>query len=219
MFPSLHGVVSQGGTVTVILTTDRATSVGGANATVQTRNYGGTNILLVSSTGKMLVFFDMTAIPTAKTAVTATLTITHANATSAGAGTMLVYPIGALNDGWPEGDKNQSTGVAGDCCWNYFEQTPGSETAWAGSAGLSTAGTDYEATALSDAVAYNRADAIGTKYTFTFNAGGLTRLSQMFGPSGTNYGFLIIPTIGAALMASDTNDTPGYPPTLTITYS
>ena len=90
-------------------------------------------------------------------------------------------------------------------------------TAWAGSAGLATAGTDYVDTVLASTNT-NRADPIYTEYTFTLNASGLSVLNSWFG-AASNPGFLVFTSAGDPYVAFGSRQYAAeYRPLLTITY-
>ena len=111
-------------------------------------NYGTNIYLQVSVTNKGLIEFDTSSIPATATCDDATFYTYQAISGAALAWTVTVYSIAIGNAAWPEGAKDTAAGVAGDSCWNYLDQATGAETAWAGSAGLATSGTDYEASSI-----------------------------------------------------------------------
>src|SRR3990172_7367524 len=188
-----------------------------SSAPFNARNYGTTVDLLDGSDEKALIEFDCSSIPataTIETGQAATISLYHSVQSSSVSFTLTFYSIASGNADWPEGTKANGTGVAGDCCWDYKDQAA-SPTAWAGSAGLSTANTDYESSSLGS-VNGNRADAVGTEYSTVLTA---SRIEGWFGVSNTNYGLLI--TCGANLgaIASSDHATAGYRPKLVIDYT
>jgi len=209
----LSGIAGGASPVSVNLSASKDTQVRAAGS--EARNFGTSTLFLDGSVEKMLVQFDMSSIPASAVCNAATLKLYHGGVGGAAAFTLTVRAIASGNNGWPEGTKNNATGGAGDSCWNFKEQTPGLEVAWAGSGGLSTSGTDYEADVLGTVVG-NRADAIGTEYSISLTT---SRIQAMFGAGGTNYGFLIFPSTNTLGIASRNHATAAYRPVLAITYT
>ncbi|MCD4728154.1 MAG: DNRLRE domain-containing protein [Pirellulales bacterium] len=154
-------------------------------------NYGARNTLDVghyyysgSQLVKSLIRFDLSSIPTGSTVNGATLSFTTAVSNSATV-TNELFRVLPANTGWVEGAGTGTPASSGEPCWNYhgYNTVP-----WAGSAGLSTADTDYAAAALDVPQA---SGAIGNTVTFTFND-----VSFFNGPGGwlanplDNAGFL-----------------------------
>lgn len=178
-------------------------------------NYGvGTNLLQTAANVRGLIEFDLSSIPATATCQSATLTLTQSLSGAAQAFTVAVYSIAVGNAAWPEGTKAGTSGGAGDCCWTRLDQAA-SPTSWAGSAGLSTSGTDYEASSLGS-FSGNKSDANGTAYSTTLTA---ARVQGWFGATNTNYGLLLIPTADCGGLASSDHATAAYRPALTATYS
>jgi len=76
-----------------------------------------------------------------------------------------VHAITAANRAWIAGTSTGGAG-AGESTWNNLAH---SATPWAGSAGLSTAGTDYDSTVLgSQTIDLSDLPAAGTAFDFTF---------------------------------------------------
>jgi hypothetical protein len=117
----------------------------------ETWNYGSTPYLhLGTAPRKALLRFDLRALAGQYSSIERiTLTVredaTQTNPNVSGTGT--VFRILPANKSWVGG---AAAGVAesGSACWNYKAYSATSPTNWAGSAGLSTAGTDYDAAAL-----------------------------------------------------------------------
>ena len=182
---------------------------------VPTYNHGANSNLMTLTTTKGLIEFDCSSIPSDATCDDATL-YTYQNSTSTAlAWTIMVYSIASGNADWPEGVKNGSAGGAGDSCWNYKDQSSGSETAWAGSAGLGTSGTDYEASSIGS-FSGNRSDANGTEYSTLLTA---ARVAGWFGAVNTNYGMLLTTSSNIGALGSSDNATAGYRPKLVINYT
>ena len=116
-----------------------------------TYNFGITTQLVVGyrSTGwrKSLVSADFSALT--DTVLQASLFLYHKNdALMTANQNVRAYRVLAAND-WTEGGKNGATGTGTDPTWNKRSVSPDAD--WAGSAGLSTSGTDYSATLLGEA--------------------------------------------------------------------
>src|SRR3989344_240781 len=79
-----------------------------------TRNYGTHNILLTSSFDKALIEFDLSNISASAILNSATLYTYRNNTGTDRAWTVSVYSVASGNADWPEGTKNNATGVAGD---------------------------------------------------------------------------------------------------------
>lgn len=97
--------------------------------------------------------------------------------------TLDIWQIASANGDWIEGTM-QDTPEVGSPCWNKKEYDT---VSWAGSAGLSTATTDYINTSLGQAVF---TDGVSGYRTITFNSSGRTVIEGWLGDA-TNEGFLI----------------------------
>lgn len=96
---------------------------------------------------KGLLRFDFTGISSSATVSSATLYLLHKHTACSGHTTTLnidLWEVAVGNDNWwPAGTRNVLAQV-GSPCWNYFDYNFDYNTvSWAGSAGLSSAGTDY----------------------------------------------------------------------------
>jgi hypothetical protein len=120
-------------------------------------NYGGSTGLIVgcgnpaSRIFRFVIRLDETEIPEGTlTGFRLELTRTsHAN--SQNSNTMEAFIIKSAND-WVEGSTPGGAPEVGACCWNYAKYNTQS---WAGSAGCSTSGTDYDADASPPSLAYS----------------------------------------------------------------
>lgn len=190
------------------------------NDTVKANNCGTTTISGLN-TGTILLRFDCSSVSAAAvcTGVTAKLYRGNYAANTGGPYTANYYSISSANSDWIEGTKNNTTAGSGEPCWNAKEAdgSGGVTTAWAGSAGLSTATTDYENTVLGS-FEYYRNDAIGTEYSATFNASGISRVEDWFGVTNTNYGLMISKDYRLSCCFKE-HDTESYRPVLTVTYT
>ena len=141
---------------------------------------GATSLELASTLRKALISFDLSSIPSDATCDSATYTVYSGGG---GLNTHTMYSISAANSAWTE------TGAT----WN----TRDGANNWAGSAGLGTPGTDYEASSLgSGTFNFNPA---GTPTNFSLST---TRVKGWFGASNTNYGMLHVSSGGVDFIRS-----------------
>jgi hypothetical protein len=107
-------------------------------------------------------------------------------------GTVTAYSVLPANGDWVEG-TGIGQAVAGAPCWSYRAWSAASPTPWAGSAGLSTAGTDYDAAALGSFTAANTNQ--GYNYGLTLAASDPARRQALVnawsGPRAGNPGLLL----------------------------
>jgi hypothetical protein len=109
-------------------------------------------------------------------------------------GTLAVHRISKDNKDWVEGTKNHALATDGESCWSYKAYSATAPTSWAGSAGLSTAGTDYESVALGSAAL---PDVTSTNYnygvTLAASDPALRRelVNEWSGPKAGNAGILL----------------------------
>lgn len=134
---------------------------------------------------KILLEFDCTARDASDTCNSATLYLWN-NGSSATC-TLTIYSIAVGNEAWPEGEHAGAAGGAGDCCWAYLDQESGSETSWAGAAGLATSGTDYEASSIGTMTVGSMT--AGDEHSCSLTA---ARVEDWFGTPNTNYGMLLV---------------------------
>lgn len=183
-----------------------------------TLNLGADTIVLSGSSTRGLLRFDLSSIPATATCISATLQLTQVGTSGyTDPFTVTVRQISAANAAWIEGISN-GLAQAGEPCWNALaaDGAGGVTTDWAGSAGLSTSGTDYETTALGTFGGYLN-DANGTNYTAALL---VSRVQGWFGSPNTNYGILLTSiTYGVGQLASREHATAAYRPKLTVVYS
>ena len=181
-------------------------------------NYGAKNVMetYTRNIRKVLMRFNLLSIPASATCTSATLSLTvggthYANRTFA------LFEIASANGNWVEGTANGSA-ETGSPCWNYKAYDVSTPTSWAGSAGMSTANTDYVDTVLGSikptSIQYG-----GTKLDIPLNASGLAVINSWFGQS-TNSGLAgwYTDTASATNWCSKEHTTESYRPTLTVTY-
>lgn len=187
------------------------------SSSVATRNFGASvTVLGAATTECMLAWWDLSSLPVGAIVNSATLTLYQAGSAAANAFTLTAYNIKSGNGGWIEGTKNNATAGAGEPCWNAKEAdgAGGVTTAWAGSAGLGTAGTDYDTTNIGTA-AGNRSDANGTAYAISLDT---TTVAAWLG-NAANYGIKVVTSSGCGAIASAENATSGSRPKLDIDYT
>lgn len=220
--PSLTGMVRPVVDPTLTLQPDAAggKDTGVAPGTQSARNFGVSTSLGLGLTGtKPLIEFDCSSVPAAATCSSAILYFYHAAQSTNSPWTAAWYSIASGNAAWIEGTKNNATAGAGEPCWDALaaDGAGGVTTAWAGSAGLSTSGTDYEAVSLGSCSG-NRSDAVGTEYTVSLTA---ARVRGWFGAINTNYGIMVGSGFAndAGYMCSSDHATAGYRPKLVVVYT
>lgn len=179
---------------------------------------GGAHVNFQFETGQRgCIRFNLSSIPATATCISAKLYLYHSYATGDGpAITVNIYSIAAANSDWTAGTKNIALAAAGESCWNarHADGSGGVTTAWAGSAGCNTAGTDYESTAIGT-FAFNGADAIGTEYAIDLTP---ARVQGWFGAVNTNHGIIWIPSANSGHVAQSSNTTTAYRPKLVVVY-
>jgi hypothetical protein len=137
-------------------------------------NYGDNNPIssgaVTTLTQSSFLRFDVSALDGLYSTIDSiTLRLFYADDTTAGAGTAVVttdvHAITAANRAWIAGTSAGGAGT-GESTWNNLAH---SATPWAGSAGLSTAVTDYDSTVLgSQTIDLSDLPAAGTAFNFTF---------------------------------------------------
>ena len=126
--------------------------------------------------------------------------------------TINIYEIADANGDWVEGTASDSA-QTGSPCWNYKAYT---SAAWAGSAGLSTAGTDYVNTSLGSAIF---TDGVSGYRTITLGADGRSVVADWYGDA-TNNGVIIIGAgEGGWTEWVSRSGTDGRRPYLSVTYT
>ena len=169
------------------------------NTAIPTSSRGSSSTIQVSTGAtnrKGLIRFDLSSVGAGSTATAAALKLTPAGIYVATVSYNL-YKVTDANGDWIPGTTSLTPAPAGEPCWNakVADGSGGVTTAWAGSAGLSTAGTDFIDTILAtyDNTSGNYDLEANTQYDWNFNGSGLTVLSDWFGDA-TNNGFLFTQT-------------------------
>lgn len=186
-------------------------------STIPTFNFGISPQGITSVVSRGLFFFDLSSISSSATCISAIFTLYQVNSGVAGAFTLTAYAIAAGNAGWIEGTKSGALAGAGEPCWNAkaADGAGGVTTAWAGTAGLNTATTDYLAAALGT-VSGNHSDPNGTPYSMSLTA---SVVQGWFGAVNTNYGIIVrVGAVSGGIGLSD-HATAAYRPKLVVDYT
>ncbi len=147
-----------------------------------------------------VIKFDLTAIPSGATIVSATVTFTSRNVSAAQSCSL--YPIKAANSGWTELGST----------WNTINGV----TPWAGVNGCGSAGVDYDASAAATWTS-SAAGAGGVADTATFSA---SVISGWVAAPATNYGLVLRgSTASSTLYSSSDSSTAAWRPKLSVTYT
>lgn len=185
-------------------------------------NYGGDgNAYFGNLSGGSRIFkevqrFDLSSIPAGRTCITATLYLYDTNwGNHLQPTTLDIYEIAAANSTWVAGTANAAPQV-GSCCWNKKTYNT---VAWAGSAGLSTATTDYINTSLGTLPFPDHSGFTGYR-AVPINSSGLTVLAALFGGTGGAGWVLVGSGAGdTAVQFEGHLGTDGHRPYLAIGYS
>lgn len=181
----------------------------GHTGTHQIKNYGGA--------GRGLLRYDLSSINILGLEISsATLELYMIDHGGGGTQTLSVYEVKAANADWVAGTSNGAA-QTGSSCWNkkWYNTANGD---WAGSAGCSTAGTDYESTAMSSRT-------LGTTvpawYEWTISAAGLDVIEDWADGTKANAGFLLRAESLRRNFRSNWNGggNAQYRPKLTVTYT
>ena len=141
-----------------------------------------------------------------------------------------IFAVSPANSAWVAGTEAGQQANAGESCYAYLAYDPSTPTSWAGSAGLGTAGTDYDPVSLSSHTWSEGNPSGGTTLTFSLTPhAGLTLkdlVDQWSGDQANNAGVVIIgPDLTEAnnksfsQFSSNQDVTPSLRPKLTIEYS
>jgi hypothetical protein len=219
--PDLTGMTAPVVDPTLTLQPDAAAGKDTAiSGVVPTRNGGASTSFIGRPSDRRvgLIEFDLSAIPASAGCTSATLYLYQTQVDVNLPGTTSIYSIASGNAAWIEGVGTLAgNALAGEPCYNALEAdgAGGVTTAWAGSAGLSTADTDYESPAIGSA-ATNRADAVGTEYSFALTA---ARVQGWFGATNTNYGIMVHADASSPYFGMSDHATASYRPKLVVDYT
>jgi hypothetical protein len=192
------------------------------SASWPTRNGGTHPDFQLSSTEPQhaLMEFDLSTLPSNAVILRATLFLYNSYGPGDGGGSPIstVYSLSAANDGWIEGTKNIGLPSAGEPFWNAkaSNASGGVQIPWAGSAGASTPGIDYEVEAMGSFSWTPRVDVLGKEYAIDLSAG---RVQSWVGSNHRNYGIIIITTNGSGHVASSEHMTTAFRPKLVLQYT
>jgi len=208
--PKSQAAASAGGTYTFSASDD--TYLVSANNS----NYGmyPSVVIGTTSTRRSLFRFKLNSIPSGATCSAAKITLT-VSATYWTACTFSIYQIASANGDWIQGTKSNSEAAVGDPTWNYKKYAT---DAWAGSAGMSTAGTDYVDTVIGSYTSSGQMNA-GTVFEIPFNATGLNVVKSWFGQASNSGISIFMNGTSTSNVHSKEATTESYRPYLTVTYS
>lgn len=177
----------------------------------QDKAWGSTTTLAFSTMGnaQVLMKFDVSSIPSGATCNSADLFLYQFGASPIGARDFFIHEFLAANDGWVAGvEEDPATGT--QSTWDF--KNHGSSTAWAGSEGAQTSGTDYDAVQLGTG---NGGGSDGAEIEISLTAGSV---QDWWAPTDQNYG-----VVGwvSAFINCDSNDsvTAGERPKLTVEFT
>jgi hypothetical protein len=130
---------------------------------------------------------------------------------------MSAYSLAVGNDDWIEGTGTGGVAASGEPCWDArkADGAGGVTEAWAGSAGASTSGTDYEPTLLGSSSVPK--DVAGTPWDTTLTT---SRVQGWFGTPNTNYGMrLSVSGNQGGVPSSEWTADASWRPKLTVVYA
>lgn len=162
--------------------------------------HGNDATFFLSNSQRLLIKFDISSIGSSNVCSSAVMSL-YSYVTSTMTGdTYTAYSVLAANSGWNE-----------NATWN----TKDGSNNWAGSAGCSTSGTDYNGTSIGSCV-MNDAWLHENQFSLTPSV-----VTTWFGASNSNYGILILnPTIHTGtLYSSDEATYTAYRPKLVVDYT
>lgn len=181
-------------------------------------NFGISTVHLLNALWSILFRFDLSSIPSSAICTAATLKLRYTFGLGTNMNNLYVYKISDANGDWIEGTKNNA--LAGDGEPSYYgKEEDGSgnvKTAWAGSAGLRTAGTDYINTVLAT-LYFGNGD--NQSIELPFNADGLAVIQSWFGASSNNGLKMTQSSELYSRYVSGENTTESYRPVLSISYT
>ncbi len=168
-----------------------------------------------------LIKFDLSALPPSYTCVRARLYLYHnyepeGNGDYTNSGT--VYSVSAANWPWIEGTGNIEIARPGEPCWNArgANGNEGMQTPWAGSAGCSTLGVDYESTPMGT-WSFNGGSPKGHEIVIELDT---SRVQGWFGSPNTNYGIILVTDLTPpAHVGTSEESTAEYHPKLVVDYA
>jgi hypothetical protein len=180
------------------------------SSTYDNKNYGIRNNLYLGGGTITLICFSVASVPAGSTCTAATF-YCWLDAAAGGTKTVTIYSVASGNNDWIEGASNGAIN-AGEPCWSWKGYNT---VAWAGSAGMSTADTDYESASLGSFV-HTNGDAANTAYTAAL---ATDRIAQWFGSDALNYGLMLKSSGDFAHIWSSDHTTPAYRPKISIDYT
>lgn len=185
----------------------------------QIANSGGADRMRVGSAlpywynRKAIVGFEITSL-TVENVQSVTLRLYNNHHSGSSTLNPEVYAISTANKAWVEGTGDESGPVVGAANYDYLAHNT---VGWAGSAGLNTAGTDYDSTLLSSAAV--SPTTVGTYVDFNF-AGTNAQLTSLIDGWRTDNGGLVLSAPGStenAGFATKEHATAAFRPQLIVT--
>lgn len=163
-----------------------------------TNNYGTNGSIACGILNNGLLQFDVSDISSTDICISATLYLYNALLQSGH--DIYLHTIKSDNGGWTESGAT----------WNTIDGS----TAWAGSGGCSTSGTDYDSTSIGNFTVVN--GGAGTENSVALST---SVVKTWFGVSNSNYGILLrTDTFGTAIFASSDHGTSTWRPKLVIVH-
>jgi len=198
--------------------TAKDNQLNGTTEAAKELNLGTHGSFELSVNQKSIIEFDLSSIPAGASCLSAKLYL-YKNDAAGGRTNQMVrfYSITRANGGWLEGTQNLQPALFGESSWNAkaANGSGGVATAWAGSAGMSTAGIDYHTTPIGS-FAGDFSDAFGTEYIIDLNP---DVVRTWFGENNANYGILFfVSSETAGHVAASDYGIAGYRPKLVIVY-
>jgi hypothetical protein len=184
--------------------------------TAPTYNLGAhSDFEAVANVQNGLMRFILAGIPETRLCLGADLHMFKTSSVSVVPMTCSIHKVSDANGDWIPGEGDLELAAAGEPCWNAKEAdgSGGITTGWAGSAGCSTAGTDYEITEIGT-WSWNSGDAVGTHYTIPLSA---AEVQEWFGQAANN-GIVILPSGGSGRHLGWSEQAAAYRPYLVVRY-
>lgn len=196
----------------LLMSSNWATRNGGQHASFQLEGLPGT-------IQHALLKFDLSPLPKSYHCIDAKLYLYHDySPEGSGLNTGKVYSVTAANWLWIEGSGDIDIAKQGEPCWNAREAdgSGGVQTPWAGSAGCSTAGIDYDAAPIGS-WSFDADSPLGTEVVIDLDT---SVVEAWFGSPNSNYGIILIAddNIHSAHVGSAENANPDYRPKMVVRY-
>jgi hypothetical protein len=216
--PNPIGVGTYFGTQDDTLYPDNVPGDGTSNYNVGTLPSLITNGAMTDGTrARAIMKFDVASLAGQGTVQSATLKLTEYSSSSGTSFNFNIYRIADANAGWQQGSGYYLAGqTTGDVCWNYLDYDT---VNWAGSAGLATPVTDYDATYVAQGTFVNSETEANPVLSIALPA---SLIQDWIDDPSHNAGFLIALDVNGngtntAQFASSDNTTTAWHPSLAVT--